>query len=185
MAMMTLTLLPVLLVMLLMLALAICVAVFVYKDAVSRGMPGILWAAVALLVPGLVGLLIYLVVRGNYSALRCAACGQAAPDLPPLRAASGSGLAVLCGLRPAGARRQHPGAGGGACCRPQQPLAVGGAGHCGRCAGAVCAGAGPAAFHQYCSLNCGIDRREPPGSTSPRRLFLCVPPKGAAVLTIS
>ena len=75
MAMMTLTLLPVLLVMLLMLALAICVAVFVYKDAVSRGMPGILWAAVALLVPGLVGLLIYLVVRGNYSALRCAACG--------------------------------------------------------------------------------------------------------------
>ena len=75
MAIMTLALLPVLLVMLLMLALAICVAVFVYKDAVSRGMPGILWAAVALLVPGLVGLLIYLVVRGNYSALRCAACG--------------------------------------------------------------------------------------------------------------
>lgn len=75
MAIMTLTLLPVLLVMLLMLALAICVAVFVYKDAASRGMPGILWAAVALLVPGLVGLLIYLVVRGNYSALRCAACG--------------------------------------------------------------------------------------------------------------
>lgn len=39
MAIMTLTLLPVLLVMLLMLTLAICVAVFVYKDAVSRGCP--------------------------------------------------------------------------------------------------------------------------------------------------
>ena len=158
MAMMTLTLLPVLLVMLLMLALAICVAVFVYKDAVSRGMPGILWAAVALLVPGLVGLLIYLVVRGNYSTLRCAACGGPVKEQYMVCPHCGAKLRQTC---------PH--------C----------AGHCGRCAGAVCAGAGPAAFHQYCSLNCGIDRREPPGSTSPRRLFLCVPPKGAAVLTIS
>lgn len=78
MSIMSLMMLPVLLFMLLALViLPVCIAVFVYRDARSRGMPGVLWAVVALLVPGLVGLLIYLVVRGNYSALRCAACGGA------------------------------------------------------------------------------------------------------------
>lgn len=78
MSIMALTMLPIMLVILLaVVAVPLCIAIFVYRDARSRGMPGILWAAVALLVPGLVGLLIYLVIRGNYDALRCAACGGA------------------------------------------------------------------------------------------------------------
>lgn len=57
--------------------LLVAVGVYVYRDANRRGMNAPLWALVAVLAPSLVGLLVYLLVRGNYSDLRCPRCGAA------------------------------------------------------------------------------------------------------------
>ena len=61
-------------VMLLVLAVPVIIGVYVYRDAKRRGMNEILWALAAALVPSFIGLLIYLIVRGNYSDLRCTRC---------------------------------------------------------------------------------------------------------------
>lgn len=58
------------------LAVPVFLGVFVYRDAKKRGMQPWLWVAVTLLVPSLLGFVIYLVVRGNYSSMRCAGCGE-------------------------------------------------------------------------------------------------------------
>ena len=52
------------------------IGVYVYRDARRRGMNAILWALAAAIAPALIGLIIYLLVRGNYSDLRCAQCGS-------------------------------------------------------------------------------------------------------------
>lgn len=52
----------------------ILVAVYVYRDANKRGMNAILWMLIALLTPSLLGLIIYLLVRNNYSDLTCPNC---------------------------------------------------------------------------------------------------------------
>lgn len=56
--------------------LPVLIGVLVYRDAKSRGMDPVLWALVAVLVPSFIGLIIYLVVRGGYSAAVCARCGK-------------------------------------------------------------------------------------------------------------
>lgn len=61
-------------IMLLVLAVPVIIGVYVYRDAKRRGMNEILWALAAALVPSFIGLLIYLIVRGNYSDLRCPRC---------------------------------------------------------------------------------------------------------------
>ncbi|GAA0179674.1 hypothetical protein SH2C18_25050 [Clostridium sediminicola] len=45
----------------------IILGVFIYKDANSNGMNGVLWALVVFLVPWFIGLIVYLVVRSSYS----------------------------------------------------------------------------------------------------------------------
>lgn len=52
----------------------IFVAVYVYRDANKRGMNAVLWMLIALLTPSLLGLIIYLLVRSNYSDLTCPNC---------------------------------------------------------------------------------------------------------------
>src|SRR6266511_1127575 len=47
------------------LILSILIAIWVYRDAESRGMSGVLWLIV-ILVAGLIGLLIYLIVRSDH-----------------------------------------------------------------------------------------------------------------------
>ena len=47
------------------LVLSIIIAIWVYRDAESRGMSGVLWLLV-MLVGGLIGLLIYLIVRSDH-----------------------------------------------------------------------------------------------------------------------
>lgn len=63
---------------LIVVALAACLpfvlGVYVYRDAARRGMNALLWALVAVLAPSLIGLLVYLLVRGNYGDLRCPRC---------------------------------------------------------------------------------------------------------------
>ena len=65
---------PVLIVVAIAACLPFVLGVYVYRDANRRGMNAILWALVAVLAPSLIGLLVYLLVRGNYSDLRCPKC---------------------------------------------------------------------------------------------------------------
>ncbi len=69
---------PVLLMMAFFFGVPILVGVLVYQDAKRRGMDTILWALVAALVPGLIGLIVYLVVCRSRPSERCAACGATA-----------------------------------------------------------------------------------------------------------
>jgi uncharacterized membrane protein YqjE len=62
------------------LIIAVILSFWVYEDAESRGMEGILWIAVMLLL-GLIGLIIYLIVRGEKEVTRekihmCQSCGR-------------------------------------------------------------------------------------------------------------
>lgn len=52
----------------------VAAGIYVYRDARRRQMNAVLWTVVAILVPGLIGFVIYLLVRGNYSDLRCPNC---------------------------------------------------------------------------------------------------------------
>ena len=49
--------------------------VFVYRDAKDRGMNPLLWACAAALCPSFLGLIAYLLVRGNYTNWKCPRCG--------------------------------------------------------------------------------------------------------------
>ncbi|NLK39330.1 MAG: zinc ribbon domain-containing protein [Clostridiales bacterium] len=60
--------------LLLFLAIPIMIGVFVYRDAKSRGMNAPLWTLVALVAPGFIGLIIYLIIRSEHSALFCPSC---------------------------------------------------------------------------------------------------------------
>ena len=58
-------------------AIPVLVGYYVYKDAKKRDMDAVLWTLVAVLVPSLIGLIIYLVVRGNTSTFACPEIGRA------------------------------------------------------------------------------------------------------------
>ena len=59
----------------------ILVAIWVYKDAEKRGKSGVLWLIIVILL-GLIGLIIWLVVRGEKSApsRHCPNCGRGIPE---------------------------------------------------------------------------------------------------------
>lgn len=65
---------PMFIVLILMIFLPFIVGFFVYRDARQRDMNAILWAFVAALAPAFIGLIVYLLVRGNYANLRCPRC---------------------------------------------------------------------------------------------------------------
>ncbi len=65
---------PSLIVLIVIIILPFVIGAYVYRDAKRRGMNAILWALVSALAPSLIGLIIYLLVRGNYSDLRCPQC---------------------------------------------------------------------------------------------------------------
>ena len=65
---------PMFIVLILIILLPFIVGVFVYRDAKQRNMNAILWAVVAALAPAFIGLIVYLLVRGNYMNLRCPQC---------------------------------------------------------------------------------------------------------------
>ena len=56
-------------------AVSLCIGILVYRYARTRGMPALLWAIVAALVPSFLGVIIYLLVRGSHLSLRCPHCG--------------------------------------------------------------------------------------------------------------
>lgn len=61
---------PVMIVLVLIILLPFIVGFFVYRDARQRNMNAILWALVAALAPAFIGLIVYLLVRGNYMNLQ-------------------------------------------------------------------------------------------------------------------
>lgn len=56
------------------LAIPILIGVYVYRDANRRGMNAALWTLISILAPSLIGFIIFLLVRGNYSNLKCPRC---------------------------------------------------------------------------------------------------------------
>lgn len=62
------------LVVIAMIVLMVLLGVWTYRDAVSKGMNGVLWTAVVLLVPGFIGLIIYLIVRMESGKVTCSNC---------------------------------------------------------------------------------------------------------------
>jgi len=75
-AMFAVSLIPFLIIIGLFLVVPILIGVYVYRDATERGMNALLWTLVAVFVPSLIGLIIYLIFRENYSAQSCANCGE-------------------------------------------------------------------------------------------------------------
>ena len=57
------------------LVIPVLIGVYVFRDASSRGMNAVLWTLIAVIAPSLIGFIIYLLVRGNYSNLKCGSCG--------------------------------------------------------------------------------------------------------------
>lgn len=54
--------------------LPLLIGVYVYRDAKRRNMNAPLWTIIAILAPSLIGFIIFLLVRGNYSNLKCPRC---------------------------------------------------------------------------------------------------------------
>lgn len=64
----------VLLIYVLVLMLPLLIGIYVYRDAKRRGMNAALWTLIAILAPSLIGFIIYLLIRGNYSDMKCPNC---------------------------------------------------------------------------------------------------------------
>ncbi len=64
---------PVILIM--VFAVPVLIGIYVYRDAKSREMDAVMWTLIAVFVPSLIGLIVYLVIRGKHSRMQCPACG--------------------------------------------------------------------------------------------------------------
>lgn len=63
-------------ILIVLLIIPIFVGVYVWKDANRRGMNAPLWTIVTVFAPTLIGFIIYLLVRGNYSDMKCPQCSE-------------------------------------------------------------------------------------------------------------
>jgi len=68
------------LVFLLVIGIIFQIGRFVFKDSKQRGMDPWLWTMVAIFVPNLIGLIIYLVLRNSYTKKICLSCGKPVDD---------------------------------------------------------------------------------------------------------
>lgn len=68
------------LILILCFAIPACIGVYVYRDSKNRRMNPVIWTLLAVLAPGFVGLIIYLVVRVDHSAQSCPQCGAAVSE---------------------------------------------------------------------------------------------------------
>lgn len=66
----------IILLVLLVAAIPVIMGIYIYKDAKKRGMNAALWTLIGVLAPGFIGLIIYLIVRGEHSDLQCNSCGK-------------------------------------------------------------------------------------------------------------
>lgn len=56
------------------------IGVYVYRDALQRGMNALLWTLIAVLAPAFIGLVIYLLTRGSYPDLKCPECASSVTE---------------------------------------------------------------------------------------------------------
>lgn len=63
-----------------LLTVPILIGVYVYRDASRRGMNAALWTLIAVAAPGLIGFIIYLLIRGNYPDLQCPQCAESVSE---------------------------------------------------------------------------------------------------------
>lgn len=94
---MTFALIPVLLSMTIAIIIPVLIGVYVYRDASRRGMNAALWTLVAVLSPTLLGLIIYLLVRGSYSALKCPGCAATVTEQYVVCPKCGAKIKASCG----------------------------------------------------------------------------------------
>jgi len=94
---MAINLIMLVLVALFILVIPVCLGVYVYKDASRRGMPAGLWTLAVLLIPGFVGLIIYMIVRGNHSDVVCPTCEKVVSDNYAVCPYCGRPLKLCCG----------------------------------------------------------------------------------------
>lgn len=75
----------------------VLIGVMVYRDAKARGMEPWLWAAVCVLVPYFIGLIVYLVVRArNKGGLLCGNCGAPVEEAYACCPQCGAALKYTC-----------------------------------------------------------------------------------------
>ena len=65
---------PLLILLSVVIFVPVLIGVYVYRDANRRGMNAVMWTLIAILAPSLIGFIIYLLVRGNYSNMKCPQC---------------------------------------------------------------------------------------------------------------
>lgn len=70
------TIILILVVLIALLTVPVLIGVYVYRDSRRRGMNAVLWTLIAVVAPALTGFIIYLLIRGNYSDLRCPQCDE-------------------------------------------------------------------------------------------------------------
>lgn len=58
----------------LFLVIPIMIGIYVYRDAASRGMNAVLWTLISVFSPTFIGLIIYLIVRADHTAMQCPKC---------------------------------------------------------------------------------------------------------------
>jgi|GEM_PF-300341 len=61
---------------LLVAVIPVAIGLYVFKDAKKRGMNAALWTLLSVLAPGFIGLIIYLIVRGEHPDMQCPACAK-------------------------------------------------------------------------------------------------------------
>ncbi len=83
--------------LMLILVIPVSIGVYVYRDARRRNMEAALWTLVAVLAPALIGFIIYLLVRGNYSDLKCARCSATVKEEYTVCPKCGVKLCPVCG----------------------------------------------------------------------------------------
>ncbi|MHC1723579.1 MAG: zinc ribbon domain-containing protein [Aminipila sp.] len=72
---MLLSLLPLIILSILGVGVPVLVGLYVYHDAIKRGMDAALWTLIAILVPMLAGFILYMIVRDKHKKIICPNCG--------------------------------------------------------------------------------------------------------------
>nr|WP_315024985.1 hypothetical protein [uncultured Aminipila sp.] len=68
-------LLPLIILLMLGVGVPVLVGLYVYNDAIKRGMDAALWTLIAILVPMLAGFILYMIVRDRHKKIICPNCG--------------------------------------------------------------------------------------------------------------
>lgn len=68
-------LMPLIILLILCVGVPVLVGLYVYGDAMKRGMDAAIWTLIAILVPMLAGFILYMIVRDRHQTIICPNCG--------------------------------------------------------------------------------------------------------------